>query len=85
MQGHAYRFVISLNEDYKFTDDSIVLSYMSEKSELQKEGLDCEHTDKGFTVDWTCTLHSNKKGERNNVELMMPLEDYGNCRCASVE
>lgn len=81
MQGHTYRFVINLNEDLKFTDESCLITYTNSSGTVVKEGLECEQTDRGFRVDWICAAPSCKNGDRNSMELMLPLEDFGNCRC----
>ena len=82
MQGHTYRFEISLSEEYKFVDDSCMLSHQDSGGQMVKEPLDCKQTAKGFTADWTCTVSACKNGERNSMELTLPLEDLGNCKCA---
>lgn len=84
VQGHTYRFVISINDDYKLIDSSCILSYTNNIKEMSKEPLECQQTDKGFTVDWICSADACKDGERNMMELMLPVDDYGNCRCSSL-
>ena len=75
MQGHTYRFEMTLSEEYKMIDESCMLSYHNSQDKMVKEPLDCEQTAKGFRADWRCSVDACKKGARNSMELTLPLED----------
>jgi hypothetical protein len=83
MQGRTYRIVLRIDDDYKVIDDSCLLSYTGSKGSLVKEALICQLSAKGYTTDWVCSANPCKDGERNTMELMLPVDDYGSCKCRS--
>lgn len=82
MQGHTYKFTMVISDDMTLAENAAILTFMNASKSLVKEPLEAEATGKGCIACWTCTAGVCTNGERNKMELALPIDDFGNCRCA---